>query len=328
MLSIMPSGGLGGSSIMPGAGLSLLPEDFGPVPSLEELRSFLPSMSYKAFKGVVGQGRSSVDCMLPNGDLKPPESSAPPSGDMHRGGPERRTGSGLAAGGLTLNNFGGRDEVGDSSGVGFRSTTAPAAVSAASRGMGSKSVSAPTLMPARPGTVPPQTSLLDAGSAVPLELLEMLDTKLRGDGAARATTASLGGAATLGAGSTVGPSGSVADLQHGSDQPLRNSMSLKDIMTLGNGSFFVDPVGEEEERSVLSDKTWLRQHLHRSYVQPRKLRSQGHIYLRGRDTRRKMALGQRDVASILPEGTALRARPMTSMSLRPSKVTRVPKLRP
>jgi N-acetylneuraminic acid mutarotase len=324
----MPSGGLGGSSIMPGAGLSMLPEDFGPVPSLEELRSFLPSMSYKAFKGIVGQGRSSVDCMLPNGELKPPTLSAPPTNSMHGGESRRPTVSGLAAGGSTLNNFGEHGVV-ESSGVGMRSTTAPAGVSSVSRGMGSKSVSAPTIVPVRPGTVPPQASFLDAGSAVPLELLELLDTKLRGDGAARAATASSGGAATLGAGSTLGPSGSVADLQHGSDQPLRNSMSLKDIMTLGNGSFFVDPVGEEEERSVLSDKTWVRQHLHRSYVPPRKLRSQGHIYLRGRDTRRKMALGQRDVAAMLPEGTALRTRPMTSMSLRPTTtVTRVPKLRP
>ena len=190
--------------------------------------------------------------------------------------------------------------------------------------MGNKSVSAPTIVPLRPGTVPPQSSLLDTGSAVPVELLEMLDTKLRSEKITRgATTPSRG--ATLGSGSVIGASGSVSDLNHGGGQPSRSSMTLKDIMTLGNGSFFVDPVGQEEERSVLSNKTWLRQHLHRSYLPPRKLRTQGHIYLRGRDTKRKMALGQRDIASMLPEGTIVRARPVTSMSLRPTSVVRVPK---
>ena len=51
----------------------------------------------------------------------------------------------------------------------------------------------------------------------------------------------------------------------------------------------------DEERSMLSDKSWIRQHLFRSYVPPRNLRSQGHIYLRGRDTKNRMALGERDL---------------------------------
>ena len=104
-------------------------------------------------------------------------------------------------------------------------------------------------------------------------------------------------------------------------QRPRSHLSIKDIITLGNGSFFVDQTGEDEERSVLSNKSWLRQHLHRSYVPPRRLRSQGHIYLRGRDTRRKMALGEHDLPGLLPEGVKIKKRPTTSMSL-----ARVPKV--
>ena len=323
VLNTAPGYGLGGSSIMHGTGLSMLPEDFGSVSSLDAVRSFKPSMSYKRFKGVVGQGRSSLDCMLPNGDLKPVE-PIPRQNEHEKVLPGEATRSALVGDESTINNQYG--QMNSTSAV-VRSTTAPTGA-IGPKGMGNKSFSAPSIVPVRPGTVPPQASLLDTGSAVPVELLAALDTKLRSNGNGRAVSAS-STRGHLGASSTMGPSDSTFVSQHDSlsrsGHLLRNSLSLKDVITLGNGTFFVDPFGQDEERSVLSDKTWIRQHLHRSYVPPRKLRSQGHIYLRGRDTRRKMALKQRDIASILPEGVTLRERPTTSFSLRPR--SRIPKFR-
>ncbi len=285
------STGIGGSS-----GLSALPEEYppgagnnsnvvgtnsrnlGPVPSLAALRAFLPTMSYRAFKGVVGQGRSSLDCLLPTGEL-------------------RATGSSVQAGGE------GTDTVQQSTSNvraddGSRAISTSPGNSVAGGGNGSRmptsganrSMSAPSLLPGGGGRGQGRQSFSHVGAA----------------------------SSTVAGGSTLSASASASSMQSGLMQgsssmalaaaggnqmlaPDRSSLNLLDILTLGNGSFFVDngPLAQAEERSALSNKTWIRQHLHRSYVPPRALRSQGHIYLRGKDTRRRMALGDQDLNDLV-----------------------------
>ena len=89
-----------------------------------------------------------------------------------------------------------------------------------------------------------------------------------------------------------------------------NSLTLKDVLTLGNGSFFVDFAGVEEERRVLNDKSWRRQYLQRAYKRPQMLRRSGTIAMRGR---RRPLTSQ--VRKLLPDGCKIRERPSTRMQL-------------
>ena len=189
-----------------------------------------------------------------------------------------------------------------------RSNTAPPSGknSLQRKEMGS-SLSTPSLRPMTGPQVGGGSTLDGGASALPLDFMASI---LGGTGGTD------GGVGTMDGGSALGGLGGINNMQR-----PRSSLSIKDILTLGNGSFFVDQMGNEEEKSVLSDKTWIRQHLHRSYVRPRRLRSQGHIYLRGRDTRRKMALGEHDLPSLLPEGVKVRKRPTTSLSLARPKIS-------
>ena len=319
-----------GSTIDPTT-FSAIPEMYDdPVPSMEKLRSYTPSMSYRAFKGVTGQGRSAMDSVLSTGEFRASMESTEAQGRINSSSSSDGGGN---AGGSTLEspsatqqfdrsvsagNLGQSTVLATPSATG-RSNTAPpsggvgSSSSGTTRGMG-HSLSTPSL---RPGSVPPLGSTLDGGaSALPPGFMNSIG----GDGGERTNTAVSGfdltGGSTLGSGIDLSSGlGGINNMQR-----PRSHLSIKDIITLGNGSFFVDQTGEDEERSVLSNKSWLRQHLHRSYVPPRRLRSQGHIYLRGRDTRRKMALGEHDLPGLLPEGVKIKKRPTTSMSL-----ARVPK---
>ena len=283
------------SSAVVGA-YSAIPESYDdPVPSLDKLRNYTPSMSYRALKSVTGQGRSALDSMLPTGELRSSLESTMGEGPTSLL-PENVNGSG-GAGSSTLESPSATQGLDRSVSAGNlgqsqllttpvagRSNTAPignnkSISDTSGRGMGS-SLSTPSL---RPVSVPPLGggSTLDGGaSALPLDFMSTI----------------LGGVdmdqTVDGGGSTLGSIGGVNNMQR-----PRSNLSIKDVITLGNGSFFVDQgVGSnDEERSMLSDKSWIRQHLFRSYVPPRNLRSQGHIYLRGRDTKNRMALGERDL---------------------------------
>jgi N-acetylneuraminic acid mutarotase len=318
-----------GSTIDPST-FSAIPEPYDdPVPSIEKLRSYTPSMSYRAFKGVTGQGRSALDSVLPTGELRASiESTVGNNDNSHRGASgNNNNNTNESAIGLTLEspsatpgsqfdrsvsagNLGQSTMMATPNGAGGRSTTAPSgSTTRTTKGMG-HSLSTPSL---RPGSMPPLESTLDGGaSALPPDFMKSI---LGSDGDRTGTTA---GGFDLTGGSTIG--GDTLGGINSMNRP-RSKLSIKDIITLGNGSFFVDQQGNDEERSVLSDKTWIRQHLHRSYVPPRRLRSQGHIYLRGRDSKRKMALGERDLPSLLPPGAKIKVRPTTSIGL-----ARVPKI--
>ena len=307
-----------GSTLGPGT-FSAIPESYDdPVPSMDKLRSYTPSMSYRAFKGVTGQGRSALDSVLPTGELRASLESI--EGQENVGNDNGR-GSGAPLESPSATQFERSASAGNvdpstsnllaTPTAAGRSSTAPDTLggkgssTSTHRGMG-HSLSTPSL---RPGSVPPLGSTLDGGeSALPPDFMNSM---LGSDGDRTHTTGidmTSGGGSTLGSG--VDSIGGINSMHRS-----RSNLSIKDIITLGNGSFFVDQTGNEAERSVLSNKTWIRQHLHRSYVPPRKLRSQGHIYLRGRDTRRKMALGEHDLPGLLPEGVKVRKRPTTSLSL-------------
>ena len=318
------------STIGVGGAYSAIPESYDDiVPSMEKLRSYTPSMSYRALKSVTGQGRSSLDSVLPTGELRASLDSVDGGGG---GGMMEDTSAEIDGRGSTLEspsatqgmnrsasagNIGGQSQMLMTPAAAGRSAhTAPTGKSvsdSSGRGLGS-SLSTPSL---RPGSVPPLGSTLDGGaSALPPDFMTSILGGVDMDRTGTVEGGGGGGGGGVGGGSTIGGLGGINNMQR-----PRSSLSIKDIITLGNGSFFVDQTGNDEERSVLSDKTWIRQHLHRSYVPPRKLRSQGHIYLRGRDTRRKMALGEQDLPSLLPEGFKMRPRPTTSVSLARPKVT-------
>jgi hypothetical protein len=302
-------------SMMDVGAFSALPESYeDPVPDLSKLRSYTPTMSYRKFKGVAGQGRSSLDCLLPTGELRTTFGNEETSEERMRVVDESvtlnspsSTEAGMMGGGRSVSvtaNVGGEQSSSNllTTPAAARSSTAPPSGknSLQRKDMGS-SLSTRSL---RPVTGPPigGGSTLDGGaSALPLDFMASILGGTDGGGDTRAM---------MDGGSALSGLGGINNMQR-----PRSSLSIKDILTLGNGSFFVDQMGNEEERSVLSDKTWIRQHLHRSYVPPRRLRSQGHIYLRGRDTRRKMALGDHDLPSLLPEGVKMRKRPTTSLSL-------------
>jgi len=317
------------NSMIDAGAFSAIPESYDdPVPNQNKLRSYTPTMSYRKFKGVAGQGRSSLDCLLPTGELRTSfsnEETMEERGGVGGGVDDSMTlnspsstEAGMMGGGRSVSagNIGG----GQSSTTvlttpaAARSNTAPPSGknSLQRKEMGS-SLSTPSLRPMTGPQVGGGSTLDGGASALPLDFMASI---LGGTGG---TDGGVGGGdprATMDGGSALGGLGGINNMQR-----PRSSLSIKDILTLGNGSFFVDQMGNEEEKSVLSDKTWIRQHLHRSYVRPRRLRSQGHIYLRGRDTQRKMALGEHDLPSLLPEGVKVRKRPTTSLSLARPKIS-------